>query len=140
MKEKFRSYSFWISVTGAVILVLNNLGKAFGFSVDNESILSIIESICGVLVVFGILTMPKGDSSTDIAEDNSTSVADTSAQSGTNNDLSAKSEALNDVASAKSEALNDVASTKSETASCDVSTSSETSGDDTSNAQNKTEV
>ena len=59
MKEKFKSYSFWMSVTGAVILVLNNLGKVFGFTVDNQAITSIIDSVCGMLVVFGILTMPK---------------------------------------------------------------------------------
>ena len=59
MKNKFKSYSFWMSVTGAVILVLNNLGKAFGFAVDSEIITQIVDSICGVLILFGIITMTK---------------------------------------------------------------------------------
>lgn len=59
MKDKFKNYSFWISVTGAVILLLNNLGKVFGFSVNNEAIYSIVDGVCGVLVVFGVLTMNK---------------------------------------------------------------------------------
>lgn len=58
MKEKFKSYSFWMSVTAAIILVINNIGKVFGFTVDNSAITNIIDSVCGVLVVFGILTMP----------------------------------------------------------------------------------
>lgn len=59
MKQKFRSYSFWLSLTGAVIIVLNNLGKAFNFSVDDKIISEIVNSICGVLIVLGVLTMPK---------------------------------------------------------------------------------
>lgn len=59
MKNKFKSYSFWMSVTGAVILVLNNLGKAFGFAVDSEAITQIVDSVCGVLILFGIITMTK---------------------------------------------------------------------------------
>lgn len=59
MKDKLKNYSFWISVTGAVLLLINNLGKIFGFSVNNEAVYSIVDGICGVLVVFGVLTMNK---------------------------------------------------------------------------------
>lgn len=59
MEQKFRSYSFWMAVCGAVILVVNNIGKAFGFSVSTELVTNIVDSVCGVLVVFGVLTMPK---------------------------------------------------------------------------------
>ena len=59
MKNKFKSYSFWMSVCASVVLVLNNFGRAFGFSFDNEIFTSIVDSICGVLIVFGILTMSK---------------------------------------------------------------------------------
>ena len=72
MKEKFKNYSFWISVAGAVILLLNNLGKIFGFTVDNEAIFSIVDGVCGVLVVFGVLTMPNkksDDANTESVEE-----------------------------------------------------------------------
>lgn len=65
MKNKFKNYSFWISVAGAVVLLLNNLGKVFGFSVDNEAIFSIVDGVCGVLVVFGVLTMNKNNQKTN---------------------------------------------------------------------------
>ena len=70
MKDNFKNYSFWISVTGAVLLLLNNLGKIFGFSVNNEAVYSIVDGICGVLVVFGILTMNKSKDSANIDDEN----------------------------------------------------------------------
>lgn len=69
MKEKFKSYSFWMSVTAAVILVINNIGKVFGFTVDNSAITNIIDSVCGVFVVFGILTMPNKKEDTSIIKE-----------------------------------------------------------------------
>ena len=65
MKEKFKSYSFWMSVTASIILVLNNLGNVLGFSVQSETVTKIVDSICGVLILFGIITMPKSKEETD---------------------------------------------------------------------------
>ena len=59
MKEKFKSYTFWMSVTAAVILVINNIGNVFGFEVDSKVITQIVDSICGVLILFGVITMAK---------------------------------------------------------------------------------
>ncbi|MGN1222215.1 MAG: hypothetical protein ACI4TT_03180 [Christensenellales bacterium] len=69
MKDNFKNYSFWISVTGAVLLLLNNLGKVFGFSVNNEAVYSIVDGVCGVLVVFGILTMNKSKNSANLDDE-----------------------------------------------------------------------
>ena len=57
--KKFKSYSFWTALAGAVTLLLNSLGECFGFSVNNEIVSNIIMAIAGVLVVFGVVTMPK---------------------------------------------------------------------------------
>lgn len=48
-----------MSVTASVILVLNNLGDVFGFAVQSEAVTKIVDSICGVLILFGVLTMSK---------------------------------------------------------------------------------
>ena len=61
MKNKFRSYGFWTALAGAVVVLLEALGKAFGFSIDNEIVTGIIMAIAGVLVVFGVVSMPKGE-------------------------------------------------------------------------------
>ena len=63
MKSKLKSYSFWISVAGAVGIVINNIGKFFGFSFDSVVLTEIVDSVCGVLILFGIITISKTDGS-----------------------------------------------------------------------------
>lgn len=58
MKNKFKSYTFWMSLASAFILIVQNLGLAFGFVVNEELIMNIINAVCGVLVVLGIITNP----------------------------------------------------------------------------------
>lgn len=57
-EKKFKSYTFWMSLVGAFILILQNLGLAFGFAVNEEVIMNIINSVCGVLVLLGIINNP----------------------------------------------------------------------------------
>ena len=65
MKNKFRSYGFWTALAGSVVILLNALGSAFGFSIDNKLVTDIIMSIAGVLVVLGVVSMPKGENKKD---------------------------------------------------------------------------
>ena len=58
MKEKLKSYSFWSALAGAMVIFVNALGKIFDFSVEDELISGLIMAIAGVLVVFGVVTMP----------------------------------------------------------------------------------
>ena len=62
MKNKIKSYGFWTALAGAVVVLVNALGQMFGFSVDNEIITNVIMAIAGLLVVLGVVTIPKGDS------------------------------------------------------------------------------
>lgn len=50
-----------MSVSGAVVILINKIGQIFGFSVDSEIFNGIVDSICGVLIVFGIITLSKGE-------------------------------------------------------------------------------
>ena len=63
MKNKIKSYGFWTALAGAVVVLVNALGQMFGFSVDNEIITNVIMAIAGVLVVLGVVTIPKGEDS-----------------------------------------------------------------------------
>lgn len=58
MKDKIKSYSFWTALSGAVVVFVNALGKCFGFAVQDELISGLIMAVAGLLVVFGIVTMP----------------------------------------------------------------------------------
>lgn len=66
MKDKIKSYSFWTALSGAVVVLLQALGDCFGFSIQSELVSGIIMAIAGVLVVFGVVSMPKNsDNKTD---------------------------------------------------------------------------
>lgn len=65
MKDKIKSYSFWTALSGAVVVLLQAIGDCFGFSIQSELVSGIIMAIAGVLVVFGVVSMPNKDGSID---------------------------------------------------------------------------
>lgn len=76
--NKMKTYSFWVSFSGALIILVNALGRAFGFKVENQIIEDCIMSIAGILVVLGIVTM--GDKKTTSDDDNEENVLDKNEQ------------------------------------------------------------
>ena len=59
IKKLIKTYGFWTALAGAIVVLVNAIGKACGFFVEEETISDIIMAIAGVLVVFGIVSMPK---------------------------------------------------------------------------------
>ena len=53
--KRFSKYSFWVSLSGAIVILLNAFGKAFGFSIDNKVVEDCIMAVAGVLVVLGVV-------------------------------------------------------------------------------------
>lgn len=58
MKNKLKSYSFWTALAGSAVVFVSAIGKFFGFSVEGEIVSNIVMAIAGVLVLFGVVTMP----------------------------------------------------------------------------------
>ena len=58
-----KSYSFWVSFSGALIVLLNAFGKLLGFSIENKVVEDCVMAVAGILIVIGIVTMdiPKDD-------------------------------------------------------------------------------
>ena len=63
--KRFKQYSFWVSLSGAIILFVQVLGRLFNFIPNNELISDLIMSFAGILVVLGIVSKP-----TDEDDDN----------------------------------------------------------------------
>ena len=59
--KNFKSYGFWTALAGAIVVLINSIGKCFGFAVEEEIITNIVMAVAGVLVVFGIVSMPKNE-------------------------------------------------------------------------------
>ena len=55
---RIRTYAFWIGLSSAVVILVQSLGKLFGFEIESSLIENVIMSICGVLVVLGIVSRP----------------------------------------------------------------------------------
>ena len=59
LRERIKSYKFWVALSASLIILLQTLGKAFGFEIDAEIINAITMAFCSVLMVFGIVEKPK---------------------------------------------------------------------------------
>ncbi len=84
---KRKTTGFWISLSGAVALVVKIILESFGITFDVEAVNQIVTSICGILVVVGVLIpsdqykikLPsdtQSDSQDNKSEDNNTINAD----------------------------------------------------------------
>jgi len=58
LKMKVKSYSFWVSLASALILILKLIGQKFGFTVDETLISDLFTSLCAILVILGIIVVP----------------------------------------------------------------------------------
>lgn len=63
--SRFREYGFWISLTGAIILLLQVIGHQFGFTINENFVNEFVTAFCGILVIMGILIKPKNDGNHD---------------------------------------------------------------------------
>ncbi len=54
LKEKFKNYGFWLSLSAAVVFFL----QACGLKINQPVVEGIVNSFCGILVVLGILNNP----------------------------------------------------------------------------------
>lgn len=60
---KIKTTGFWISLCSAVVLLIQTIANAFGFKFDAQYVNEIVTSVCGVLVVIGVLIPSKTESS-----------------------------------------------------------------------------
>lgn len=70
MKERIKSYSFWVGLSGTIVAIVQAIGKAVGFIPDGEIISNIILGIAGILVAFGVVSKPKVNSENEMQNEN----------------------------------------------------------------------
>ena len=59
IKNLIKSYGFWTGLAGACVVLVNALSRAFGFEIEDKLVSDIIMAVAGVLVVFGLVSVPK---------------------------------------------------------------------------------
>ncbi len=70
MKSQFKSYTFWAGLASALVILAQSIAELFGYHFETSLIENIIMSICGVLVVLGIVKKPKISTQTAPPEEN----------------------------------------------------------------------
>ena len=58
IKERLKSWAVWVSVLGAVGVILNSLGVFEKIGIDNAAFDVIVNSVGTILIAFGILNNP----------------------------------------------------------------------------------
>ena len=58
MKERLKSYKFWVALSGAVVIFVKALGQAFGFEISADVVDGVIMGFCGILVAMGLVEKP----------------------------------------------------------------------------------
>ncbi len=58
MKNRFKTYGFWMSLSSAIIILIQSVASLFGYEFQTTLIENIIMAVCGVLVVLGIVNKP----------------------------------------------------------------------------------
>ncbi len=66
LKDKIKSYSFWVSLASAIILILKILGNRFGFTVDETMVSDLFTALCSILVLLGIIVPPQNTQNSTI--------------------------------------------------------------------------
>lgn len=73
LKDRLKSYSFWVSLSAALVIFVEAIGKAFNFDIPEEIINNIVMGFCGVLVVLGVVVKPTSTTSSEtLTEENKT--------------------------------------------------------------------
>lgn len=58
LKDRIKTYNFWLSIASAIFLIINLIGRRFNFTIDESLFNDIFTSICGIFVLLGIIAPP----------------------------------------------------------------------------------
>ena len=56
MKDKIKTTSFWLSLSGALVIIADCVSKIFNLNVFSGYVKDVVIAICSVLVLLGIVT------------------------------------------------------------------------------------
>lgn len=58
MQSRWKSWPMWVSLAGAVWMILSSLGIAEKIGIDEGTFNTVVNSIGSILIVFGIVNNP----------------------------------------------------------------------------------
>lgn len=64
MKKRIKTTSFWLGLSGAVVIFVGAIASIFGIKIQSEVIEDIIMSVCSVFICFGFVNKKTEDGET----------------------------------------------------------------------------
>ena len=61
--KKCKSYGFWTTLSGAIVIFVQAIARACGKEIESEVVSNIVMGFAGILVVVGVVSM--GDKNDD---------------------------------------------------------------------------
>ena len=58
LKQRVKTYSFWVSMASAILLFINTLGKNFNFSIDEKMYNDLFSAFLAILILLGVIVPP----------------------------------------------------------------------------------
>lgn len=80
----YRTYGFWMSLSAAILLVVQTILSRLGIEIDVPFVQEVISGILAVLVILGVVIKPKTDNQCEIEE---FALANSTTQKSTTEDL-----------------------------------------------------
>ena len=81
LKNLVRSYSFWTALAGALVILINSIGNVFGFHIEEKLVSDIVMAVAGVLVAFGVVTLPASTKDKTTTSESQTDQSESEAES-----------------------------------------------------------
>lgn len=69
LKDKMKTYNFWISLVSAILLVARIIAGKFNVEIDSSLVMDITTGLCGIFVVLGIISAPTKAATKVISQD-----------------------------------------------------------------------
>lgn len=67
-KSVYKSYGFWVSISAAVLLIVQSILSGVGIELQEPYATEVIRGILAILVITGVISRPKSDE--EVIEDN----------------------------------------------------------------------
>ncbi|HEY8424204.1 MAG TPA: phage holin [Clostridia bacterium] len=64
----YRTYGFWMSLSAAILLVVQTILSRMGIQIDAPFVQEVISGILAVLVILGVIVKPKVDQDSGLEE------------------------------------------------------------------------
>lgn len=68
LKEKAKTYSFWVSLVSIALIIFRTVIEQFNLNISQNLVTSIITGVCGLLVLFGLISSPSKEKYKQIEE------------------------------------------------------------------------